>query len=261
MSTSLLIIDPQKDFTSPNGALYVEGAQKDMENTADLIYKHGHKIDNIYVTVDSHHCDDIAHPYFWKDADGNPPDPFTIIEPKDLLTKYWPRDENYTIVAKYLTELEASGKQKLCIWPEHCVINTEGRQIDDVVFEAIGNWEQLKMKKAEYFIKGTNKLTEHYSAIKAEVVYPDAPETGVNWDLVEKVYHSDATLVAGEALSHCVAETLKDLARYLGYDASGITLLEDCTSNVDGFEHLGLAAIEKLGLMGMKIANSKEIVV
>jgi len=45
MSRCLFIIDPQVDFCSPDGALYVPGADKDMERLADFISKQSPMID------------------------------------------------------------------------------------------------------------------------------------------------------------------------------------------------------------------------
>ena len=79
MNIQLLVIDPQKDFCDPTGALYVKGAEKDMERLAAMVDKNGDKIDDIRVTLDSHQKIHIAHPICWQDAKGNHPAPFTII--------------------------------------------------------------------------------------------------------------------------------------------------------------------------------------
>ena len=50
----LLIIDPQIDF-HPGGSLGIVGANEDSERTAKLILTHINDIDEIYVTLDSHH--------------------------------------------------------------------------------------------------------------------------------------------------------------------------------------------------------------
>ena len=50
----LLIIDPQVDF-HPGGSLAVQGANEDSARTASLILENIHDIDEIYVTLDSHH--------------------------------------------------------------------------------------------------------------------------------------------------------------------------------------------------------------
>ena len=45
-------------------------------------------------------------------------------------------------------------------------------------------------------------------------------------------------MIAGEALSHCVAGTVRDLADGLGDEQVGkLVLLTDCTSTVGGFDH------------------------
>ena len=65
----LLIIDPQVDFCDPKvGALYVPGAEHDMNRLAAMIRRLNNKIDDIHVTLDSHHLIHIAHPIFWKDS-------------------------------------------------------------------------------------------------------------------------------------------------------------------------------------------------
>jgi nicotinamidase-related amidase len=58
----MLIIDPQMDFHPPNGTLGVPGAQEDSERTAAFIREHIDEIDDIFVTLDSHH---VRHTYFY----------------------------------------------------------------------------------------------------------------------------------------------------------------------------------------------------
>ena len=50
----LLIIDPQVDF-HPGGSLAVQGANEDSARIASLISENIQDIDEIYVTLDSHH--------------------------------------------------------------------------------------------------------------------------------------------------------------------------------------------------------------
>lgn len=61
---SLLIIDPQIDFHPegghgdlyhPPGSLAVPGANEDSQRTADFIRDHINDLDDIFVTLDSHH--------------------------------------------------------------------------------------------------------------------------------------------------------------------------------------------------------------
>ena len=79
MKIHLLIIDPQSDFCSPNGALFVPGADQDMLRLSKMVDRISGKIDEIHVTMDSHHEVDIAHPIFWINSKGEHPDPYQII--------------------------------------------------------------------------------------------------------------------------------------------------------------------------------------
>ena len=54
MTVILLLIDPQIDFHE-GGSLAVPGATADSERIAKMITEHGDEIDEIYVTLDSHH--------------------------------------------------------------------------------------------------------------------------------------------------------------------------------------------------------------
>src|SRR5437773_344219 len=85
----LVVIDPQYDFCDVNGSLYVTGADKDMERLANMVNKLRKKIDDIHVTLDSHHLVHIAHPIFWKDSSGNNPKPFTVFGSKEVKDGTW----------------------------------------------------------------------------------------------------------------------------------------------------------------------------
>jgi len=95
MKIHLVIIDPQNDFCQPMGfspapgvlpspQLPVAGADEDMKRVAKMIAGNAKKIDDIQVTLDSHQIVHIAHPICWVDADGNNPDPFTIVSLADV---------------------------------------------------------------------------------------------------------------------------------------------------------------------------------
>ena len=70
---AILIIDAQYDFCNPQGALFVEGADADMKRLAAWIKTNKSQIDHISVTMDSHPVNDISHPSFWQDKNGNFP--------------------------------------------------------------------------------------------------------------------------------------------------------------------------------------------
>src|SRR4051812_32277973 len=125
MSTTLLIIDPQIDFCCPvRGALFVPGAERDMQRLGQMIRRHAEEIDAIHVTLDTHHTLDIAHPMFWVDAVGKHPEPFTLIPAADVESGRWTATNPaaQARALEYVRALERGGRYVLCIWPYHCLI-------------------------------------------------------------------------------------------------------------------------------------------
>ena len=59
--------------------------------------------------------------------------------------------------------------------------------------------------------KGANPFTEMYSGLKAEVQVPGDPTTAMNTALVARLLRAERVLVGGEAMSHCVNYTVRDL--------------------------------------------------
>src|SRR4030043_487252 len=81
----LLTIDGQFDFCDPKGKLYVQGAEKDMSRLAKMVRRISGDLDDIIATLDSHRTLHIAHPVWWVDAQGNHPNPFTLIHEADVI--------------------------------------------------------------------------------------------------------------------------------------------------------------------------------
>jgi len=217
----LLIIDPQVDFCDPSGSLYVQGAENDMANVASMIDRFGSKIKMIHVTLDCHHWIDVAHPAMWSDSNGNHPAPFTIITTQEIRDGKWkPIFPSLTQrFIDYCAALDASGKFPLCIWPPHCLIGSVGNTVLPVLFDALKKWEEVSNKNVDYVTKGSNAFTEHYSAVKAEVADPTDPTTQLNTKLIQTLMDADKILIAGEAGSHCVKNTVEDIADGFGNDS------------------------------------------
>ena len=261
MQTALLVIDPQIDFCDTAGALSVAGAELDMVRLAQMITRLGADISEIHVTLDSHHLVHIAHPIFWQDQDGRHPAPFTIISTADVEEGRWmaTQSEARARAAAYVQALERGGHYPLCIWPPHCLIGSRGHAVQPVLFEALLSWEKL-YAVVDYVEKGSNVFTEHYSAIKADVPDPADPGTQVNTVLVSALKQADIIVVAGEAGSHCVANTVRDLADSFGDDrlVSKIVLLEDAVSPVAGFGAYQDSFLSEMTGRGMKLATTQD---
>ena len=262
MRVELLAIDCQNDFCDPEGALYVPGAEDDMTRLAAFIARIGEHLHNMHFTLDSHHTVDVGHPIFWKDSDGDgSPEPFTTITHEEVKAGNWlPYDSAFTQrMLNYTRLLEENNRYQLTIWPIHCRIATWGSALYPSVDQAVRDWEASQLGVVNFVTKGSNIFTEHYSAVKADVPDSEDPATQLNTDLIQKLEQCDWVIVVGEALSHCVASTVRDVAAELGVEgAEKLVILEDCSSNVPGFESLGDAFLHDMSQLEVTITNSAD---
>lgn len=271
----LLIIDPQNDFcdipvaeqpADPLNAarklapaLPVTGADQDMKRLSAFIDRVGDKLFDIHVTLDSHNPIDIAHPTWWTNDKGEAPAPFTAITAKDVAAGLW-RSRNPLLQERsrqYVEQLDAAQRYALVVWPEHCLIGHWGHNMHAAVAQSLDAWARKKLDVVDYVTKGSNPFTEHYSAVQAEVPDPSDPGTLLNSRLIRTLSDADVVIVAGEALSHCVANTVRDIASNFGEDnIRKLVLLTDCSSSVGGFEQLGADFVNEMRARGMQTARS-----
>jgi nicotinamidase-related amidase len=257
-----LIIDPQRDFCDAvTGSLYVPGAESDMVRLAAMLTRLASSIDAIHVTLDSHHAVDIAHPIWWRDPDGQQPAPFTIITASDLASGRWTTSQPESLARSrdYVESLERHGRYPLCIWPYHCLIGTSGHSVAFPLAEALTTWERDRMTPVDYVWKGANIWTENYSAIRADVPDPTDPATQTNTALLDSLETADLIFVAGEAGSHCVANTVRDIADVRGDTLlRKMVLLTDAVSPVTGFESLQADFLAQMTERGLRTSTTVE---
>jgi len=259
MNVQLLLIDPQNDFCDPNGSLSVKGADQDIDRLATMIGRLNKKIDDIHVTLDSHHYFDVAHPVYWVDSNGKNPAPFTIIKAEDVENGTW----NPAVPAfhkkalAYLKALKTSGRYDLCVWPYHCRIGTDGANVAPHLMDALTDWEK-RPAMVNMVTKGSNIHTEHYSAVKAEVEDPEDPTTGLNTALIKTLMDADIIPIAGQAIDYCVANTVRDIADNFNDDSyiSKMVLLQDATSAVGMVPALKDDFIRDMTARGMKLSTT-----
>lgn len=262
----LITIDPQNDFCialgpgGEKGALVVAGADQDMARLGKFISKNKNRIEQIHCTLDSHQLVHIAHPAFWTNSKGDHPTPFTLISEDDVKNGVW-RAFNPKWQGKaqaYVKTLKDNGRYVLCIWPPHCLIGTWGHSIVPSVAAALYEWE-AGFNRVNFVAKGSNLFTEHYSAVQADVPDDDDPSTKLNTALIDMLTEADEILITGEALSHCVANSIRDVAAQFGPDQiQKFTLLEDTSSNVGGFATLGQDFVKEMVTKGMKITRTTD---
>ncbi|MFA7503635.1 MAG: cysteine hydrolase [Burkholderiaceae bacterium] len=266
MTTQLLLVDPQNDFCDfgppaagearPMPALPVPGALADMRRVAELLEQRGEAIDSVVVTLDSHPLVGIERPLFWETGEGGEVEPFTVISAEDLRAgRYRPavtQLQGDDRVLDVLAGLEARGKPGVMVWPAHCVIGTWGHQVVAPLAAALDRWSIGHRRLIHYVHKGSHPLTEHFGAFEADVVLPDAPETGFNHGLARRLERAGTLLVAGEAASHCVAASLRQLLGRFPQLAGRVVMLTDCMSPVAGFETEAEALLAEMALQGVR---------
>ncbi len=238
MKNVFLIIDAQFDFCHPDGALFVPGAEQDIERISQLIRQHTDQIDHLVVTLDTHHILDIAHPLFWADTDGNHPTPFTQIKADDVDAERWIPRFSPEKARQYIHDLEADGQFAHFIWPEHCLIGSRGAALHNTLFDALKDWSQQRNRDYVAIQKGIYPLSEHFGIFRAQVPDPTVPETQLNTALIADLNRFDAVYLMGEAKSHCVANSLAQILNFAPELVSKLVVVTDCMSDVAGLGHL-----------------------
>jgi len=120
-------------------------------------------------------------------------------------------------------------------------------------------WETSRFNRVNFVAKGSNFFTEHYSGVQADVIDPTDASTKLNTNLIDALTDADEILITGEALSHCVANTVRDVAAQFGVDnIKKFTLLTDTSSNVYMCDKLGQDFVLEMAGKGMKLTNTKD---
>jgi nicotinamidase-related amidase len=257
---ALFLIDEQFDFCDPKGSLFVNGADKNSIKINRFIERNKFKIDYIGLTMDNHQVNDISHPSFWQDKDGNYPNPFTIISVSDVMSGTWiPRFATNKAI-KYIKDLENQGEFPHCIWPEHCIIGSQGASFVEPITNAIKSWCRTNGNFYQVITKGIHPLTEHFGAFRANIPIKGRPETQLNLNLIRTLEKFENIYFAGEAKSHCVANTLKQAMEFPEL-AKKIIILDDCMSNITGFDHIADNIYSDARSIGVKFENGDGILI
>lgn len=252
----LVLVDVQNTFCLPEFELFVagrsgKGAVEDSVRTCEFIYKNLGRLTEVTATLDTHAAAQIFHPVFWIDAQGQHPEPHTVIAVEDVekgryrpnpaLAKSLGLEAGFDIDAyalHYVKTLHDVAKYPLIVWPYHAMVGGIGHALVPSIEEAVFFHGIARQTRTRYEIKGSHPLTEHYSVLRPEVLEDHrANRIGErNFKLIEALLAFDALIIAGQAKSHCVAWTVGDLlGEILKHDAAlarKVYLLEDCTSPV-----------------------------
>lgn len=285
----LVLIDMQKDFSFPEGTLFVggrsgSGALEDSDRTARFIYRNLAGLTEITCTLDTHYPLQIFLTSFWLDEDGNVPPPHTEVRLSDLregrlrpnpAVAEWVAggDQGWLQrqVEFYCSELERAGRYTLYLWPPHCMAGSEGHALAGVIHEARLFHSYTRFSPAAVAVKGEAPLTEFYSAI-----HPEVPESfdgrllaSPNTTFLNAMDTADVVILAGQAASHCVRATAEDLMAHLDQETlSKVYLLTDCMTSIAvpapdrpgefavDFTPMSEAAFERFSAAGMHLVQS-----
>jgi nicotinamidase/pyrazinamidase len=261
----LVIIDMQVDFCHVRGSLNVPGALADIRRTIEFIYRHAERITHITCSLDSHLPAQIFSPTWWVDDAGRHPAPFTIITWQDIQAGKWRPSFDAERSLQYVRRLELQHKKQLCIWPYHTLTGSVGQALDPELWSAIF-WHSIARRVEPVWLsKGRVPLTEHYSIIQPEVLMPEEPGGGQDRAFLEILARADHVVIAGEAETHCVLETVEDLVEHFGdrfEQLSKILFLADCTSPVlhpeIDFHALAAERFAQFSAQGIRFVNSTD---
>lgn len=235
----LVIIDPQNDFCDPKGALYVPGAEEDMARLAKHLLEHGAQYSDLVVSLDSHDKIAIFHPKYWVNDEGNHPAPYTEISRKEFDAGVWrpASQRNKTYTKRWLDRIDREKKFSMMIWPEHCIVSTWGHQICDTIVHALDVWRDVTGRSVRYVFKGELPYADQFSIF--DVADDSWHDEQACEDLTARLAICDTLTFAGEAISHCVQESviayMMLTSRGGGRANQRVRVLGDCTSPVAGF--------------------------
>lgn len=251
---ALLIIDAQRDFIDiEKGALPVKGASEDIKRIIKFIYDNIESLSAIYITMDTHNYDSIFHPFLWKKPNNEYVEPFTEItlekiESKEIIPVY--KD----IQTEYVKKLKEQGSQNLIIWTYHCIYGTDGWLIEKQLQNILTFFEVSKRTSIRKIIKGLDKFTEMYGAIKPEV----AGENQYDDSWVKEIKDYDKIYICGEAKDYCVYETVKQFCE-MYKDSKNITekiyMLNNCCSSIGDKAVCSKKYEELSNIYGIKLIN------
>ncbi len=263
---AVVLVDYQHDFVDPTGTLYVPGSQQDVARFLTWFYANAHRITSIYASLDTHLPFQIFYSSWWKNPHtGEHPQPFTPITVDDVTNMRWVPIIQPDWSIHYVQQLQEQARKDLMIWPYHTMEGTLGHMLVSPISEAIAWHSAARNTQPTYVVKGRTIRTEYYGIFGAEVPDPEDPDSTLNVTLLDAVMKHDKVYVAGEAKSHCVLETERQvLGRFEKQPEflKKLHFLKDCTSSVQhpaiDFDALAEAELSDMERQGVQVVLSSE---
>lgn len=230
-------IDCQVAFCTPGASLFVPGAVEDTTRTIEWLYANLPRITQLAFSLDTHLVFQIFHPAWWVDDEGNHPAPFTNISARDVRDSRWKPIAHPAACLEYVEQLERSGKYVLTVWPYHALLGGVSHALVPALMEAAMFHALVRQAQTRFETKGALAMTENYSVFAPEVRELGGKTVGTfNTPFFEMLMEFDRVYVFGQAKSHCVLSTLRDMQRHIERTDPGLVdkiyVLEDATSPV-----------------------------
>lgn len=267
-------IDCQVGFCLPQASLFVPGAVEDMQRTLSWLYRNMERVTGLYLSLDTHHVYQIFHPAWWRDAQGRPPAPLTVITAQDIEEGRWTPIAQPEAALEYCRKLESSGRYVLTIWPYHTLLGGASHILVPALMEATLFHAVARGAAPHLITKGDHPLTENYSVLSPEVQQLQGQSVGgFRQELFDALMSYDRVYVFGQASSHCVLSTLRDLRDHiLATDPSRmgrVYILRDAMSPVPAppldplpaslnFPAIAQAALEDFAASGMHLCTTQD---
>jgi nicotinamidase-related amidase len=275
-------IDAQVAFCLPGASLFVPGAVEDTRRTVEWLYRNLGRITSLFFTLDTHTVHQVFHPASWVDEAGRHPEPFTVIRADEVRAGRWRPalhgaefPDPAAACTAYCAALEASGRYVLTIWPYHALLGGLSHALLPALMEAALFHAAARGVDPVFAIKGRSPWTENYSVFAPEVRELLGVKVGeLDLRLLEAVLAHDRVYIFGQASSHCVLETLRDLVRACrarGRDdlLGRVHVLADAMSPVPpppldplppelDFPAVARAALDEFRAAGMRIVSTSD---
>ncbi|TMC37187.1 MAG: hypothetical protein E6J31_13135 [Chloroflexi bacterium] len=263
---ALILVDCQHDFVDPTGTLHVPGSQQDVARLLTWFYANAHKISSIYASLDTHLPFQIFYSSWWKNPQtGEHPQPYTTITVDDVTNMKWVPVFQPDWSVSYVHQLQEKAKKDLMIWPYHTMEGALGHMLVAPISEAIAWHSAARNAQPTYVVKGRTIRTEYYGIFGAEIPDPEVPESSLNVTMLDAVMKHDRVYIAGEAKSHCVLETERQVVGRFGNQPEllkRLHFLRDCTSSVQhptiDFDALANAELATMEQQGVQMVLSSE---
>jgi nicotinamidase/pyrazinamidase len=265
---AVVLVDYQHDFVDPTGTLSVPGAQEDIARFLRWFYASAPGITSLYASLDTHLPYQIFFSAWWHNPrTGEHPQPFTPISAAEVNSGHWAPLFQPEWSIYYVNKLAEQARKDLMIWPHHTMQGTLGHMLVAPLSEAIAWHSAARGTQPIYIAKGLTARTEFYGIFGAEVADPTDPASKLNSTLLDAVMEHERVYIAGEAKSHCVLETARQLVAHLSHRPellARLHILSDCTSSVQhpavDFDALAEQELARMQQQGVRIVGSKDIV-